>query len=99
MVVQVVPVPARQRLHDTASLSLAYSASAFRSTVTMGSPDVGASAGAARLREIERPHEGRVQRRSDSAKGALEAFCNQLERKVTDVVRLVRRREAERGRR
>lgn len=56
-----------------------------------------ASAMRTRLREIEQLFEGRVQRRSGSAKGALEAFCNGLERMVPDVARLVARREAERG--
>ena len=50
-----------------------------------------------RLREIEQLFEGRVRNRADSAKGALEAFCNALERMVPDVARLVGRREAERG--
>lgn len=51
----------------------------------------------ARHREIEQLFEGRVRNRADSAKGALEAFCNALERMVPDVARLVGRREAERG--
>lgn len=51
----------------------------------------------ARHREIEQLFEGRVRSRADSAKGALEAFCNALERMVPDVARLVGRREAERG--
>lgn len=50
-----------------------------------------------RLREIEQLFEGRVRNRADSAKGALEAFCNALERMAPDVARLVGRREAERG--
>ena len=56
-----------------------------------------ASAMRARHREIEQLFEGRVRNRADSAKGALEAFCNALDRMVPDVARLVGRREAERG--
>lgn len=51
----------------------------------------------ASLREVEQLFEGRVQRRADAAKGALEAFCNGLERTAPDMARLVGRREAERG--
>ena len=50
-----------------------------------------------RLREIEQLFEGRVQHRADSAKGMVEAFCNELERMPPDVARIVGRREAKHG--